>query len=206
MTRTGYRLVLPPAWTRIPLDDNIARSVDAIIDPKFADLPADSYGPHRTRLRQMLITQAQTARANQGIDLYLPVEQVHGATLTCSFVVAYMPFSTIDVPDPDDVLVAVAAGSDDATLLDLDGAAAVRTEHVVPGRPKADEEHRHPTRRVDYVIAVPDSHDGWLAVSFSALGDGNPEGDITLLLVELFDAIMSTFEWVLEDAPASERQ
>jgi hypothetical protein len=38
----------------------------------------------------------------------------------------------------------------------------------------------------------------WLIIAFSTLGDGRPEGPFTRLLVELFDAIVSTFRWTTD--------
>jgi len=55
------------------------------------------------------------------------------------------------------------------------------------------------SRQVDYVVARPGSPDHWLMVVFSTLGDGDPDGRFARILVELFDAIMSTFRWTWPD-------
>jgi hypothetical protein len=54
------------------------------------------------------------------------------------------------------------------------------------------------SRRVDYVLPVPGIPGDWLVIAFSTLGDGRPEGQFTRLLVELFDAIVSTFRWTTD--------
>ena len=51
------------------------------------------------------------------------------------------------------------------------------------------------SRRVDYVLPVPTDLDRWVVVSFSTLGAGDPTDEFAQLLVELFDAIMTTFRW-----------
>jgi hypothetical protein len=53
----------------------------------------------------------------------------------------------------------------------------------------------HGSRRVDYVLPVPADPDRWVVVSFSTLGSGDPNGELARLLVELFDAMMTTFRW-----------
>ncbi|MGH3816471.1 MAG: hypothetical protein ACRDRE_01680, partial [Pseudonocardiaceae bacterium] len=53
----------------------------------------------------------------------------------------------------------------------------------------------HASRRVDYLLPVPADPDRWVIVSFSTLGAGDPTDDFAQLLVELFDAIMTTFRW-----------
>jgi hypothetical protein len=55
------------------------------------------------------------------------------------------------------------------------------------------------SRRVDYLIPVPEHPRGMLVVAFSTIGDGDPEGDFAKLLVELFDAIMTTFRWTSDE-------
>ena len=51
------------------------------------------------------------------------------------------------------------------------------------------------SRRVDYLIPVPGHSRSMLVVAFSTIGDGDPDGQFAKLLVELFDAIMTTFRW-----------
>lgn len=198
--QVGYRIILPPGWARIPLREDPQRDLDGILSRSFAELPRDKYGPLQAELRKKLLAQIATARDNQGIDLYLPVERVHGQTVAASFVVALMEFDSVETPEAEDVLIAYAAQSDDATVTEIDAAPAVRTERIVAAAAGAspEDEASYGSRRVDYVIAIPDTVDTWLSVSFSTLGDGDPEGEVAKLLVELFDAIMSTFRWQVE--------
>jgi hypothetical protein len=193
----GYRVVLPPGWARIPLRDDPARAVDAILDESFRGLPMDSYGPMRKELRRQWLAQVEAARDNEGVDLYLPVERVHGQTIAASFVVSVVSFDSVESPRPEDVLVSVAADTDGTSLTEVDGAPAIRTETVVPAAEGGDESQVG-SRRVSYLVSIPDSGDRWMAVSFSTLGDGDPEGQVARLLVDLFDAVVSTLRWLVD--------
>jgi hypothetical protein len=200
----GYEIVLPAGWARIPLRGDADRAVDAILDRSFAQLPRDRYGPLRAELRKRILSQVAVARDNEGVDLYFPVEQMHGVTVAASFVVALLRFDSVEVPATEDVLTGYAAEAPDARLVEIDAAPAVRTERLVPGVPEATDDRQYGSRRVDYVIAIPHGADQWLTVSFSTVGDGDPERAPARLFVELFDAIMSTFRWKVttsEDTP-----
>jgi hypothetical protein len=48
---------------------------------------------------------------------------------------------------------------------------------------------------VDYEVQVPNDPQRWLTVSFSTPGGGEPADQVADALVELFDAMISTFEW-----------
>jgi hypothetical protein len=55
-------------------------------------------------------------------------------------------------------------------------------------------------RKVEYTTAIPGDERRWAMVVATAIGDGNPESDHTRLVVELFEAIMTTWRWhVLAD-------
>jgi hypothetical protein len=100
------------------------------------------------------------------------------------------------VVDPAMIVSHLAAESRDARPAMVDGAMAVRIERTAAPQPAEGVEYG--SRRVDYVISVPEDPDRWLAVAFSTLGGGDPDDQYARLLVELFDAIMSTFRWSRE--------
>jgi hypothetical protein len=70
---------------------------------------------------------------------------------------------------------------------------AVRRDSLVGAKGKQDAEAA--SRRVDYVIPVPQDASRWVVVSFSTVGAGDPEDEIAEATTELFDAIMTTFRW-----------
>jgi hypothetical protein len=78
--------------------------------------------------------------------------------------------------------------------------ACARTEAVAA--PDPGQEVPLGSRRADYVVPVPGQPGQWLIITFSTVGDGDPDGDFAKLLVELFDAIMLTFRWSGEGQPA----
>ena len=45
------------------------------------------------------------------------------------------------------------------------------------------------------MLAVPEDDTRWVTVGFSTLADGDPKGAFADVLVELFDAVMTTFRW-----------
>lgn len=136
---------------------------------------------------------AGQARDSSGLDLYVPTERIHGVTVTvtASFVVAEVSLVSTDQVNPALLAARLIADSEHTTTVQLAGTTGTRAERV------ADVEQgvEHASRRVDYVLPVPADPDRWVIVSFSTLGAGDPTDDFAQLLVELFDAIMTTFRW-----------
>lgn len=196
---SGYFVVLPPAWRKIPVRSGTEEAVKEIVDQAFKNLPKgfprDKATPYRVELRRQLTDAARRARQQGGSDLYLPVELEHGALLAASFVVSEgsVPSSGDPDPDPSRVLAVLAAESGGRPVT-VDGAIGTRSERTAPPDPGSGIDFG--SRRVDYVLSVPGDDSRWLLVAFSALGAGDPEDKFAKLLVELFDAIMSTFRWV----------
>ena len=81
----------------------------------------------------------------------------------------------------------------DGSPVNVDGVTAARSEQAAPPDPARGIEYG--SRRVDYVVPVPGAPDRWLLAGFSTLGAGDPDDGLARMLVQLFDAIMSTFRW-----------
>ena len=201
---TGYSLVLPPGWRRIPVQHGTKAAIRGIVDevlrryPK--DQPRDKMTPYRIELERRLSELARRARSSGGVDLYLPVEYVHGVTITASFVVSQIALPVPELASADQVaadsaqLVAyLTSEQGNASAVSVAGVAAARTESVAPPEPA--EQVPFGSRRVDYVIPMPGHPTRWMLAAFSTIGDGDPEGKFAKLLVQLFDAIMLTFRW-----------
>lgn len=188
----GYTLVLPPGWTRIPLRSGTDATIAAILDRASAGRSRDELATLRRELQVRLRALTAAARENNGLDLYLPIDQVHGFTVGASFVVAEVEFGSVDPLDPA-LVVARLASSGDASAIVVDGVAGSRTESIAP--PDSVRDAPFGSRRVDYELPVPGDGDQWVLVSFSTVGQGDPRDDLADLLVELFDAIMTTFRW-----------
>jgi hypothetical protein len=202
----GYTLVLPPGWRHIPLRRGTDAAVREILDEVFGRLPRelsrDKTGPFRRELERQLGKAAARARNNSAMELYLPVEPMHGAPVAASFVVSEVSFGSAEVVDPALIVSHLASGSRDTRPVMVDGAMGVRIERIAAPDPAAGIEHG--SRRVDYVVSVPEDPDRWLAVAFSTLGGGDPGDQYAKLLAELFDAIMSTFRWSREEADSAQ--
>jgi hypothetical protein len=195
---TGYSLVLPPGWCRIPVRHGSKKAVQAVVDQVLTSVPRnvsrDKIAPYRVELEGKLQTMVREARGKGGIDLYMPLEPIHGLPVSASFVVSE---GTLGNPgeeaDPVQVVAFLATQGGDGAPVEVDGMPAVRTEHTVLAEPAAEVEAG--SRRVDYMIPVPSEQNRWLLAGFSTLGAGDPDDEFSGALVELFDAIMSTFKW-----------
>lgn len=202
----GYAIVLPPGWRGIPVRHGTAEAIKKILDEVFGRLgkgqSRDALVRHRIELERRLTAMADRAREKSGIDLYLPVEYVHGTAVPASFVIsagtdgAAGPADPAGPGDPAEVVAFLLSGQNGAREVAVDGAIGVRTEHVVG--PDADAGIPVGSRRVDYAVAMPGRLGQWLIAVFSTLGNGDPDGEYARILVDLFDAMMSTFRWTWE--------
>lgn len=201
---TGYSLTLPPGWRRIPIQHGTKAAIRGIVDEVLRRHPKgmsrDKLTPYRIELERRLSDLARRARSSGGVDLYLPIEYVHGVTITASFVVSQV---TLPVPEAEsadqaavdsaELVAYLTSDEGSASPVSVAGVDAARTESVASPDPA--EQLPYGSRRVDYVIPLPGHPTRWMLAAFSTIGDGDPEGKFAKLLVELFDAIMLTFRW-----------
>jgi hypothetical protein len=209
---SGYTLVLPGAWRRIPVQQGTRPAIRGVVDEvlrRFSQgVSRDKLTRYRIDLERRLSDMAAQARSAGGVDLYLPIEYTHGVTITASFVVSrvLLPEPPEELPDAEHAdtgrfVSYLTSGDGDAAPVVVAGAAAARKESVAGADPA--RQIPYGSRRVDYMLPVPGESRGMLIVAFSTIGDGDPEGEFAKLLVELFDAIMTTFRWA-EDQVAEE--
>ncbi len=196
---TGYQLVLPHPWERIPLDKDMPRRVRDLVDRSVARLPAevppDQVAPARHKIERELLTQLRAAQDQGGLDYYLPTDLMHGQQLNASFVVsAIVPDANADAALSSRAMASLLADAE-ARPVSIAGQVWVRTERVIRKGPDDFASDEVALRRVQYRTAVPDDPRRWVVVTFTTVGDGNPDSDISGLVVELFDAIVSTWRW-----------
>lgn len=197
---TGYTLVIPPGWCRIPLRAGTSAAIRKLLDARFRHLPRDTVAPYRIEIERRLKEQVIQARQNGGVDMYFPVEIAESGPVPASFIVSEV---RLDAPpeedgiDPSSAVIAslaATAGEDAGTrIVEVDAAPGVRTEEIVPGNPAAEMEYG--SRRVRYLVSMPGVPGRWIVVAFATPGAADPGGKYAGLLTELFDAIMSTFRW-----------
>jgi hypothetical protein len=195
---TGYTVVLPPGWCRIPVRFGSAKTIRAVVDEALKavprNVPRDRIPPYRAELEGKLQKMVREARAKGGVDLYMPIGPMHGIPVSASFIVSEGAAGTgSEEIDPAALVTYLATEDGFGAPVEVDGAPAVRTEHVADPEPSAELDAG--SRRVDYIIPVPGTPDRWLLVAFSTLGAGSPDDELSGILVQLFDAIMSTFRW-----------
>ncbi|CAL9532775.1 hypothetical protein SUDANB108_04102 [Streptomyces sp. enrichment culture] len=196
----GFNLVPPPGWDVIPLHSGTREAIDRIVRKAVAQLPVgfpkDDIPKARLKLSQELRKVVRRASAKGGMTLYLPTERLHGIALPVSIVAS----EPIEIPrvrpgsGPDAVLAALASETPGAEIREIDETAALRSEREVPADPEQGVEVAH--RRVEYLVPIPDSTpDKYLTFSYSALIAPGSDPTFYDTLVELFDAVMSTFRW-----------
>ena len=193
---SGYTLVLPPGWHHIPLrqgtDEAIRKAVDAAARDARKNMPRDKLTGYRLDQIRRLAKLAKDARRKHGTDLYVPMGLARGLPVPASFLVSEVSLGSVEEIPPEVMIVGLAGGGDSRKVT-VAGAPAARTEHTEgPGNPR---EVEYASRRVDYVIAVPEDPDRYLAAAFSTFGGGNPDDELARTLVELFDAMMTTLRW-----------
>ncbi|MER5524190.1 hypothetical protein ABT075_06180 [Streptomyces sp. NPDC002677] len=198
----GYTLFLPPGWAKVPLREGSAEVVKRIVDDAAlrysSELPKDRLIEARLELHRKLNGVVEDARRRNGIDLYIPVEPVHGRITPASFIVAKVDTVLEDGVTRQEVMTRLVGDFDFTEPVEVHETVGVRGERVLGVNPEKGIET--PSRHVDYVLPVPSggANSEWIVVSFSTVGDGDPEGEFSDLLAELFDAVMTTFRWRTE--------
>lgn len=196
---SGYTMVLPPAWERIPVRVGSKQAIKSILDRKFAGLspkiPRDKLIQYRVEVEGKLRSIISDARNRGATELYLPVDFQHGAPVAASFIVSegFLGSGEQQEVDSARVIAYLVAESEGGSVVKVDGAAGLRTERIA--EPDEQQGIEYGSRRVDYIISVPGQAERWLMVAFSTLGGGDPDDEYAKVLVRLFDAIMSTFRW-----------
>jgi hypothetical protein len=202
---TGYRLILPDDWAQIPLRHGTEEAVRRILDEAFSRIPPgspeDKVGPYKRELERRFRAAVGRVQEGNALDLYLPVRSAGNVNLGASIVTSetLLPRHHEQAAhvEPTDVAVQLLSsdGADSADLSsgELDGALAVRREHVADADP--DRGVGLGSRRVEYIVSVPDDPDRWFAAAFSTVGGGDPRDELADALVEWFDALMATFRW-----------
>lgn len=204
----GYRIILPPGWVRIPLREGTDAALEELVYSRMKtvpqQIPRDRGMRYRLLVRRTVEDQIAAAREANGLDLYLPVRPRHRASVAASFLVSEVLLPDGGMAGPELVLAGLAAVGDAEVAVrtaELAGTLTVRREYVRPADP--DREVLVVTRHVEYALPVPYDPGRFLAVSFSTAGDGEARSEFTTAVVELFDALMTTFRWsVVSERPS----
>lgn len=195
---TGFNIFPPPGWDTIPLQNGTKEAIQRAVRRSVSQLPAgfpkDDIPKARMLLTKELKETVRKARKANGLTLYLPVERMHGILIPASFVASEPLGSPTGNSKPEAVLLDLARDADDASPRELDGTAAVRIVRKRPADP--DKGVEVPSWQVQYTVPIPRSVPcQWLTFSFSTLVAPDMDLEFTETLVELFDAVMTTFRW-----------
>ncbi len=197
-TVSGYTIVLPPGWHHIPLrrgtDEAIKKAVDAAARSAPKYVPRDKLTSYRIDQTRRLAKLAAEARRKAATGLYLPLELARGLPVPASFLVSELTLDSVEQLDPALIIVELASAEAGSQPVTVDDAIGARSERTAGPDPASGVDYA--SRRVDYVLAVPGEPNRYLAVAFSTFGGGNPDDEYARLLVELFDAMMSTWRWI----------
>ena len=201
---TGYTVLLPPGWTRVPLRHRSRTAIGSVVDMALRQIPEnvprDTIPHYRAALQGRLEAMARQARGQGGVDLYLPIAPSGGVPVSASFLISeamrVAPVGTDDrASDPAQVLAYLESEIIDGEqrTMTIDDTTALRIERTAP--PDEQTEFNAASRRVDYILPFPADPGRWLISAFNTHGAGDPDDDWARALLELFDAIMSTFRW-----------
>jgi hypothetical protein len=172
----------------------IKRIVDRSVDELPDDVPRDDLAKARMELIKRLKRVARQARNARAMDLHLPVERVDGMALPASFIVSEPLTAPAVGLDSGLVLSSLRPDASQSEEITIDGATGIRVDGVA--QPDADREVEFASRRIEYLLQIPNSTPPrWLTISFSTIADGRPDGELAEILVDLFDAVMTTFRW-----------
>lgn len=135
-----YRLVVPAAWTRLPMDPlGMRDAARAMLRRRYADLPRDETARLRHEVEQQLVAITRRPGSEYARMLLLLSLEVHRRPVTASCLVSLLPRAVRD----EDALQAVAAelahGAITSVVEDLGdnrGVVVVRDEvHALPEAP-----------------------------------------------------------------------
>ena len=196
-TITGYRIVLPDGWHRLPAGPIALRPIAReLLLRLWADQPRDQTAQRRRDLEQELVRLGDTASDQGGRELLLSLQAVGGVPLAASAVVSMVPTLLDGEAGFVELAQVSAEGAISSGVFDLG-----RNRGVVVVRDQAVEARDRPaflgeagaaitrTRQVDIHLPVPDEP-AMLLLSFST-----PLMSLAESLTELFVAMSSTVQW-----------
>lgn len=196
---TGYRIVVPNEWQKIPVRRGTDKAIKDILDRAFAQFGRDQVAQYRRELEGRLKKVVKEARSNAGVDMYIPLGG-RDRNLPASFMISFVEFGKADAPRQEDVIADMRSSTSGAVSVTVNGTRGLRTMRDHPADPKKGVDYA--SRRIEYVLPVPDTADSWLVASFSTFGGTRPDDHLARLLSGLFDAIMSTFRWEFQEEEA----
>lgn len=198
---SGYSIVDIPGWENLSLNAadraDLERRIDELAHGSVPEeVPRDTATPFRQEVRKHLFRVVEQAREAGAGLICIPTQRMGEVAVPASYTVSEWRDTDRDEVAPLALLQSLAANSDGAAhIVDVDGQQALREEAVSAPNPDAEPLANHAGRRVTYTVSSPDDPRAWVIFNFVTIGDGDPEGAFADLLVELFDAQLTTLRW-----------
>lgn len=198
---SGYSIVDIPGWENLSLNAadraDLERRIDELAHGSVPEeVPRDTATPFRQEVRKHLVRVVEQAREAGAGLICIPTQRMGEVAVPASYTVSEWRDTERDEVAPLALLQSLAANSDGAAhIVDVDGQQALREEAVSAPNPDAEPLANHAGRRVTYTVSSPDDPRAWVIFNFVTIGDGDPEGAFADLLVELFDAQLTTLRW-----------
>lgn len=193
-----YRLLLPDGWFRLSIEpERRERSVDALLARQFE---GTDNAPHiKRQMRDALVEQAAAAYEDGGIELYISLQQAGPLTIPASLLVTLLP-PLQDSLSIGEVAGRLSDGQADVSVVELPSGTAVRVRRATgqpdqpaPAGAPGSTDQVLPSVTVDYQVPVPGT-DQSLLLTFST-----PLVQIAEAMVELFDAVAGSLQWIEGD-------
>ncbi len=193
--RVGYRIVLPPGWLRIPLDEK----ADARGRELVAAVAARAQPQARAEIQRFLGLQLQTAlrlaRENGGQDFYLPTLPVDGVPLSMSVVVSVIAPPPGASGSASEALLSFTTGDETAEAATLGQQLAIR-RHSDADAIYTDGELTTPaSRRITYLTTPPGDSRLMLVTASILKLEAEGADEITDAIEFLFDALVRTIRF-----------
>ncbi len=198
---TGYAIVDIPGWESFSMNSADRDAVDARLQELAhgtvpEDVPRDTATPFRSEVYRhlsRLMDQARTAGAGL---VCIPTGRSGDTVIPASYTVSEWTDPDHETADPVAILKVLASQSvGEASIVDLDGQPGLREEDIEPPRPGEEPLALYAGRRVTYTVSSPVDPRAWVVFVFATIGSGDPAGPLADILVEVFDAHLSTLRW-----------
>jgi hypothetical protein len=171
-----FTVLLPPGWTRIPIDGRESARAVALAAQKTADLTDPQRSQVREKLARLIRSALRDARSCGGIDIMISLAERDGVPLAASCLISYVDQGQ---RVPMDMLAAQLSGEGgDVAVVQVGGDQAVRRRYREIGMTK-----------LDYFLPLP-GRMGLLITSF-----GTPVEPLADAFLLLFDAIAQSLRW-----------
>ncbi len=198
----SYRIILPPAWIRIPVGDGTEAAIGELLDAQFAGAPMDKYGPRRSRVEASIRDAAASARESGGIDLIFPIGTPWMVPVSAGIVISRNAAPQTWSVGPAEVLKSISASIPGSSLVETSAGTAVRetTDHRA-GLTK-DPVSIARLFTMTYTWLIPQTANELFLATFSVTGETTEDyAPIVEALTTLVDAMLQSVVW---DYPGSE--